>query len=309
MAKKNRKKFGSFEVPDLRNASKTLFANIRFASLDEEVKTIVVTSTVMDEGKSTVVSNLACAIASSGKKVLIVDADMRRRSLGAMLGLHGANGIYSVLSGKVALGDAIVATDFKNLYFLDAEPNIPSPPDVLSTKRFAALVKTLRSSFDYVIFDTPPVGLFPDAAIVSNLVDGALLVVRQHSTDRKDALNAVSQLNAADARILGTVMTFVPSEDSDYYYYAYYNEEGKRVGRSHSSESEILDDDISAWADNAGVDFGDKPRRGARAASVPKVDTREDAASKPENPYAPGSYRTSSPAATSPIGRHSQRHS
>ena len=307
MAKKNRKKFGQFENPDLRNASKTLYANIRFASLDEEVASIAVTSTFMDEGKSTVASNLACAIASSGKRVLIIDADMRRLSLGAMLGLHGTNGIYSVLSGKVALGDAIVATDYKNLYFLDCEPNIPSPPDVLSTKRFAALVETLCKSFDFVVIDTPPVGLFPDAAIISNLVDGTLLAVRQHATERKAALNAVAQLNAADARILGTVMTFVPSEGSDYYYYAYYNEEGKRVGRSHSSEPELLDDDISAWADNAGVDFGGKQKRAARTASVPEVNAREDSANKPENPYAPGSYRTSSPAATSPIGRHAQR--
>lgn len=147
MAKKNHKKLGQFEIPGLRNASQTLLANIRFASVDERVKTLVITSSTPDEGKTTVSSNLALAIASAGHKVLIVETDMRRRCLASMLDLHPRNGLYAVLSGDAPLDDVIVPTKYDNLFFIDAEPNIPSPPDLLSTKRFSALVDKLRESY------------------------------------------------------------------------------------------------------------------------------------------------------------------
>ena len=140
MAKKSKKILARFEHPQLSNASKTLLANIRFASVDD--KTIVST-------------NLANAIATASKKVLIVETDMRRRSLGKLLDIHPTSGLYAALSGSASLNDAILPTHIPNLYFLDAEPNIPSPADILSTKRFASLVDKLRDSFDYVIFDTP----------------------------------------------------------------------------------------------------------------------------------------------------------
>ena len=115
MAKKNRKRPSQFQNPLLSNASKTLFAKISFVSIDEKVKTIVVTSTGMDEGKTQVSTNLACAIASSGKKVLIVDTDMRRRCIAGLLGIHTECGLYSVLVGQAPLKNAIYPTDRPNL--------------------------------------------------------------------------------------------------------------------------------------------------------------------------------------------------
>ena len=240
MAKKNRKRPSQFQNPLLSNASKTLFANIRFVSIDEKVKTIVVTSTGMDEGKTQVSTNLACAIASSGKKVLIVDTDMRRRCIAGLLGIHTECGLYSVLVGQAPLKSAIYPTDRPNLYFMDSEPNIPSPPDVLSTKRFTALVDTLREMFDYVIFDSPPIGLFVDAAIISNLVDGTLYVIRERAAKRDDVAAGVQQLKAANARILGSVITFSREEANNDYYYAYYNSEGKRVSRKDREKQRSL---------------------------------------------------------------------
>lgn len=228
--KKNTKKFSSFEISELSNACQTLLANIRFASVDDDVHTIVVTSTVPDEGKTTVSTNLALAIASSGKRVLLVEADMRRRCLASLLGVHPANGMHAVLSGRVAPEDAVVATSYQNLYFLDSEPNIPSPPDILSSKRFVTMLDTLDEMFDYVIFDAPPVGVFIDAAIIGSVVDGALLIVRERKTKRDEAANAVQQLRAANTRILGVVMTFTNQDETNYY--AYYNQQGKRVDKS-----------------------------------------------------------------------------
>jgi len=172
MARRAKKQLTRFVHPQLNNASKTLLANIRFASIDEEVKTIVVTSPAPNEGKTLVSTNLANAIATSGKSVLLVEGDMHYRSLSKLLDQHSKYGIYSALSGAAALDKAISPTRIPNLYFLDAEPNIPSPSDILSTKRCELLIAKLREMFDYVIFDTPPVSLFVDAAILSSMADG-----------------------------------------------------------------------------------------------------------------------------------------
>jgi capsular exopolysaccharide synthesis family protein len=234
MPKRKKKHLSRFEHPQLFNASKTLLANIRFASIDEEVKTLVVTSSAADEGKTLVATNLAYAIATSGKNVLIVETDMRQRSLNRLLDQHPAQGIYAALSGSARLDQAIIPTRFPNLYFMDAEPNIPSPADILSTKRCAALIEKLRDMFDYVIFDTPPVSLFADAAILSNMADGTLFVVRQDQTKRALATKCMQQLQVANARVLGLVTTFC-RDDESFYYYAYYTQDGKRVDKGSST--------------------------------------------------------------------------
>lgn len=274
MAKKNRKRLGSFQIPALNNASRTLLANIRFTSIDEKVKTIAITSTGPDEGKTVVCTNLACAIADSGKRVLLVDTDMRRRCIGNMLNIHPRYGLYSVLAGSASLQSAITPTEKPGLFFMDSEPNIPSPPDVLSTKRFAALVDQLRGMFDYVIFDIPPVGVFVDAAIISNLVDGTVYAIRERGEKRDAILAGVQQLKAANARILGTVITFSQEEAQNDYYYAYYNEEGKRVSKREKNEPvinesadarDIAADDIEQWARKAGIDPQQAVRAGSQA--------------------------------------------
>ena len=167
---------------------------------------------------------------------------------------------------------------------MDSEPNIPSPPDVLSTKRFSALVDTLRDMFDYVIFDSPPIGLFVDAAIISNLVDGTLYVIRERAAKRGDVVAGVQQLKAANARILGSVITFSREEANNDYYYAYYNSEGKRVSRKDREKQlmenpnarDLAADDIGQWARKAGIDpkqaerreSGERPRRQGSGAGM-----------------------------------------
>ena len=141
----------------VNDAAKSLLANIRFMSIDNPIRLIVVTSTIPNEGKSFVAINLAQAIASSGKTCLIVEADLRKRTLAAAMGIHPEHGIYTVLSGS-DLKDVAVATPQRNLYFLDAEPQIPNPPDLLSSRRYVRFLETAVNSFDYVVIDTPPVG-------------------------------------------------------------------------------------------------------------------------------------------------------
>ena len=232
-----RKKKASSDALVVQNAAKTLLANIRFASVDRPVKSIVLTSSVPNEGKSTVAYNLAQAIASSGKRTLIVECDMRRRSLADMVGARARHGIYAVLSGQVELDEALVATSHRNLFFLDSEPHIPNPADILSSQRFRKLVAQMESDFDYVVIDTPPVGTFVDAAIIAALADATALVVRERFVKRAELQNAYDQLKKADANVIGVIMNMCEAESSEYYY-AYYNKEGKRVRKSEGHDSD-----------------------------------------------------------------------
>ena len=225
MAKKV-KKTGTNTL-EIQNAAKTLFANIRFMSPDNPIRSIVMTSSVPNEGKSTCSMELAKAIATSGKTVLLVEAGMRRRTMASLLGVHAAAGVYAVLSDQVDLRDAVVNTDTPNLYFLDTvyfldtEPNIPNPADIISSKRFHRLVERLEQSYEYVIYDMPPVGTFVDAAILSTLVDGTIMVVKPGEVKRTELVDAYEQLQKAGANVLGICATFCEGTGSEYYY-AYY---------------------------------------------------------------------------------------
>ena len=232
-----RKKGGADKLV-VQNAAKTLLANIRFASVDNPIRTLVITSSVPNEGKTTVAVNLAQAIATSGKRVLLVECDMRRRNLADMLGVRAQAGLYALLADQARVEHAIVATPQQNMDLLDAEPHIPNPADIISSKRFARLVQVLASAYDYVIFDTPPVGAFVDAAILSTMVDGTALVVRDNFTKRDEVVHAFEQLKKAEANILGVILNGCETETSEYYY-AYYTKDGKRVKKSEHSSGHV----------------------------------------------------------------------
>lgn len=211
----------------MQNAVKTLATNIRFASVDNPVHSIVVTSSIPNEGKSTIAVALSEALASGGKSVLLVECDMRRRSIAGMLGLHAQSGLYAVLSAQVELEDAVVRTSMRGVSFLDAEPHIPNPVDILGSRRFHSFVESLKSSYDYVVFDTPPLSAFVDAAVIGSVVDGALLVVRRNFVKREAVVSSLEQLKKAGANVLGTVLNYCENERSDYYY-EYYNKSGSK---------------------------------------------------------------------------------
>ena len=214
----------------MQNAVKTLATNIRFASVDNPVRSIVVTSSIPNEGKTTIAVALSEALASGGKSVLLVECDMRRRSIAGMLGVHAQNGLYAVLSAQVELEDAVVRTSMRGVSFLDAEPHIPNPVDILGSRRFRSFVESLKSSYDYVVFDTPPISAFVDAAVIGSVVDGALLVVRRNFVKREAVVSSLEQLKKAGANVLGTVLNYCENERSDYYY-EYYNKSGSKRDR------------------------------------------------------------------------------
>lgn len=220
----------------VQDAAKSLLANIRFMSIDEPIRTIAITSSIPNEGKSFVAASLAQAIASSNRSVLLVEGDLRKRSLAAQLKLHPEHGLYSVLSGRVDLMDAVAPTPQSGMFFLDAEPKLPNPSDIVGSKRFADLLKLMAQRFRYVIVDTPPVGIFVDAAVIAAQTDTTLYVVRENFVKRNVMQGAFDQLRKAEATIGGVVMNFCGDGSSDYYgygsdYYEYYSGGGKKSKR------------------------------------------------------------------------------
>ena len=220
------------------NAAQTLFANIRFMSVDNPVHVLAVTSSVPNEGKTFVSMNLASAIAASGASTLLVECDMRRRSMAARIGVHAQYGIYSVMTGQVSLEQAAVRTPTKNLYFLDAEPHIPNPSNILNSHHFQSFLDNARSRFDYVLFDTPPVTTFVDAAVLGTKVDAVLLVARENFVKRAELQQAVDQLRASNCNLAGVVMNGCDfGKGNSYYSYYYENGEGGRRNRAEEEWS------------------------------------------------------------------------
>lgn len=217
------RKNGTADKVVMQNALRTLATNIRFSSVDKPIHTLAVVSSVPSKGKTAVAVGLGKAFAASGAPVLMIECDMRRRPLASVLATHGNYGLYSVLSGRRSVQEAVIMAGMPDLYLLDAEPSIPNPAAVLQSRRFHELADTLASMYSYVIFDTPPVNTFVDAAIVSSIADATLLVVRQSCAHCKDVADALTQLQQADAHVIGMVLNCADVENSGKYY-GYYHE-------------------------------------------------------------------------------------
>ena len=211
----------------VQNAAATLLANIRFSGVDAPLKSVVITSSVPNEGKTTVALSLAIAAGRAGGNVLVLEGDMRRRSLRAVIGAKPRFGIHALLTGKCTLDQAVVATNYEGLSFIDAEAGIPNPDGILSSHLFANLLDQLHDLYDYVIIDTPPITAFPDASIVASSADATILVARENYTDKREISYALQQLKAADANVLGVALNCQDSAANGAYgyYYGYYYEE------------------------------------------------------------------------------------
>ncbi|MDB4990183.1 MAG: Tyrosine-protein kinase EpsD [Myxococcaceae bacterium] len=214
---------------------RTIRTNITFQAADRPLRTIAVTSAMPKDGKTTVAVSLATALAQSGRRVLLIDTDMRKPRLHRVFKLPGGPGITSVLAGEATLDEVVRATDVPDMSFMQCGPLPPNPSELLHTRRFAEVIEEARSKYDTVIFDTPPLGAVTDPAIIATQVDGTVLVVRSGSTTRNGVDAALRQLSSVSARLLGIVLNGVDLTDSNYgsyyaYYRGYYEEDGKNDG-------------------------------------------------------------------------------
>ena len=198
-------------------AFRTLRTNVEFSGVDRRLQTIVVTSPSAGEGKSTTVANLAVAMAEGGKRVVAVDADLRRPGLHDLFGVSNREGVSSAVIGDVAVLP-LQETSVPGLRLLASGPTPPNPAELLGSQRFQALVDRLRAEADYVIFDTPPAAALSDAATLAARADGVILVVGAGRTKRDVAQRAKEQLERVNAHILGVVLSGVRADASLYAY-------------------------------------------------------------------------------------------
>lgn len=211
-------------------AYKSLRTNLNFLAVSNECKTIIVTSALASEGKSSVTINLCTALAASGKKVILVDCDLRKPIIHRYLRITSKRslGLTGVLSGTVSLADAIVPTGSEyGMHVLTAGAIPPNPAELLGSAKMRKLVEKLGEAYDYVILDTPPVSVVTDAAVVGSYADGALLVVRQDFANTETVQLAQRNLEATGVHILGTILNEfdakISGSNTGYSYSYYYN--------------------------------------------------------------------------------------
>lgn len=216
-------------------AYRTLRTNIQFSNVDGELQTICVTSSGPGEGKSTTISNLAETFAQAGNKVVLLDCDLRKPHIHKIFKLVNTKGVTTLLSGQGKIEDVTQITE-SELTVITSGPIPPNPSELLGSKRMKNLLDDLKKIYDIILIDAPPVGLVTDAALLSAIVDGIILVVASGKTDIDGAKRAKQLLENVGARILGVTMTMIPVSKKGYYgyqYYGYYEEnESKKKGRN-----------------------------------------------------------------------------
>ena len=201
-------------------AFRILRTNIHFSDVDSTTHTLLVTSSGPGEGKTSVATHLGVAMARNGRKVLLVDADLRRSHLHRNFGIPNATGLTSLLVNGEERQQHMVETNVPNLYVLPSGPTPPNPSELLGSQRMAQLIEEFQTFADVVLFDVPPVLACADAMVLATRMDGVILVVDSHSTQQEAALQAVEMLRNVEARILGGVLNKARGRSSGYYYYA-----------------------------------------------------------------------------------------
>lgn len=203
-------------------AARAVRTNILFMSPDRPFHTLLVTSASPAEGKTTVACCIAIAMAQAGRRVVLVDCDMRRPRLHHVFGTPRDSGVTTALLTPSTLGAAIQPTEIPNLSVLPTGPLPPNPAELLHSESFEKLLEALRERFDSVVIDSPPIAPVTDAAILSTRVDGTVLVIRAAVTRKDVARRAVRSLRDVGGRVVGTVFNAVDFERRDYGYYHYY---------------------------------------------------------------------------------------
>jgi len=207
-------------------AYRQLRTNIQFSSLDRPLRTLLVTSSGPDEGKSTTLANLAVTMANTGTKVLLVDCDLRRPSLHEIFCVGNEQGLTTMILGSTSDLPA-AESGVPNLRVLPSGPLPPNPSELLASQRMAEVLELLKGQADVILFDSPPVVAVTDAAVLAQRVDGVLLVLRAGKTRREMAQRAKAVLEKVNANLLGVVLNNVKYDADLHRYYM----SGQRRGR------------------------------------------------------------------------------
>ncbi|WP_280770885.1 CpsD/CapB family tyrosine-protein kinase [Salipaludibacillus daqingensis] len=198
---------------------RTLRTNIQFAAIDRKIKKIMITSTTTGEGKSTIIANLGVVLAQQNNKVLLVDTDMRKPTIHYTFKLPNHVGLSHIITRQARVEDVVVETSILRLDVITSGPIPPNPSELLGSKSMAEFVNNVSKSYDYILFDAPPVNAVTDPQVISGLVDGTVFVIRSGQTEERHAKQALESLRKVDAKILGVVLNERELEKEVNYYY------------------------------------------------------------------------------------------
>ncbi len=210
----------------ISEAYRTLRTNIEFSNIDDNINSILVTSSGLQEGKSITAANLALSVAETGKKVLLIDCDLRKPSLHKKFNISNNKGISNLLIGQFKFAD-VAQRYTENLYILTSGTLPPNPSEMLSSKKMKIFLDEAKNNFDFIILDTPPVIAVTDAQVLSSMVGGVLLVIAAGQAEIAGTQKAKELLELVKANIVGVVLNKAQSSSSkNYAFYQYYYGEG-----------------------------------------------------------------------------------
>lgn len=211
-------------------AFRILRTNLQFTNPDRPLRSLLITSPEVGDGKSTVTANLGVSLAQSGKRIVIVNTDLRRPSVHKLFGVADGVGLTSVLVGQASVAEALRDTSVPGLRLLTAGPMPPNPAELLESQRMRTVIAELEQEADIVLYDAPPVIAVTDAGLLAPYVDGCILVVSVGTTQRELARAAAEQLQRLGGHVLGVVLNRM-NHGAGYYYY-YYHEDADETARS-----------------------------------------------------------------------------
>ncbi|MBQ3230254.1 MAG: CpsD/CapB family tyrosine-protein kinase [Clostridia bacterium] len=197
---------GNNSMFSVQEAYKAIRTNLILSVIKDGCKKIVITSSNPHEGKSTTAVNVAISLSQAFKRVLIIDCDLRKARVHKALGVAGEPGLTNILSGLSDADESVQPTKYQNLYCLPAGLFAPNPAEMLASERTAALIASLEQSFDYIIFDTPPINIVSDALPLIKLSDGVVFIVRSKVTVYSEFEKALDALEFIDARLIGVIV-------------------------------------------------------------------------------------------------------
>ncbi|MGN7147504.1 polysaccharide biosynthesis tyrosine autokinase [Arthrobacter sp. SAFR-179] len=226
-----------------------LRTNLQFANVTENAKSVLVTSSLPGEGKSTTATNLAIALAQAGQSVCLIDADLRRPVVGEYLGIDRNVGLTTALIGAVDVHDVLQPWGEDNLFVLASGQIPPNPSELLGSTQMRLLIENLEQVFDSVIIDAPPLLPVTDAAVLSQHVGGVMMVVGSRRIKHHDLEKSFRALDLVNANVLGVVLNLLPTKGPDAYAYSYYTKSGgpqsTNVGRNIGVSPNRMLDELS----------------------------------------------------------------
>lgn len=235
--------------PAQREALSRAAANFEFVNHSGTVKSVVITSAQPGEGKTTTAANLAVALSES-QRVLLIDADLRNPSMAGRLGLEGAAGLTTIITGKATLSDVVQPLS-RSMHVVTAGAMPPNPLALIGSQNFANLIAEARTRYDAVIIDAPPILPVTDAALVARIADGAILVVGSRRSNRKQVARALKHLQMADVPMHGVIVTMLKPSTVDSGYYGAAHGLDKAKGKGKGKKAGAARPLVSSAADGA----------------------------------------------------------